>query len=103
MIDFQQEHNILIFSGALLFNKAASFVLEWERIRTQHIFETLTLDCSKIVKADSSFIALLIEIRCWAHQRNIPFYLKDLPVFIKNFLTVYGIENMLMNPSLENF
>jgi len=95
MIEYLKNENKLILSGELLFKNAIESLQQWEQLK-EHIHSQLTLDCSNISKADSSFLAILIEIRCWAHKQNLPFIIHQLPNFLKNFLTVYGIEELLM-------
>jgi len=99
MIEYAERQNTILVSGELLFKNAADSLQQWELLKPQVNIE-LILDCTHIVKADSSFLAILIEMRCWAHKKDFPFKLHKLPGFIKSFLTVYGIEELLMTPTI---
>lgn len=80
--------------GVLGFDSMTSLLKQWEKIRSSEP-KSLTVNCSGVEKADSSFLAFLIEMRRWAHDHHQPWHLKKLPLFLKGFLSVYGIEDFL--------
>ncbi len=100
MIQYFAEHNTCRLSGDFLFSNAMDCLQTFESFKGL-LHTSVTLDCAKITKADSSFLAILIEIRCWAHKKRWPFVIKDLPIFLKNFLSVYGIEELLTTPIID--
>lgn len=80
--------------GVIIFEQITELLAVWERIRPTSP-KSLTINCAGIEKADSSFLAFLIEMRRWAHEHHQPWHLKKLPLFLKGFLSVYGIEEFL--------
>ena len=100
MIEYLAESNVVHLGGEFLFSNATECLKELEAIK-DHLYEQITLDCSQVKKADSSFLAILIEVRRWAHQKRWPFAIKQLPSFLKSFLSVYGIEELLTTALID--
>jgi ABC-type transporter Mla MlaB component len=93
---YDNNHAEFVFKGCLGFEQTNMLLQKWESIR-HHDSRPLCVNCALIVKADSSFLALLIEMRRWAKEKNQRWELKKLPLFLNNFLSVYGIEDFLKN------
>ncbi len=100
MIAYDDRTNVCVLSGEFRFSNAMECLTAFEDLKLK-LHTHITLDCSKITKADSSFLAILIEIRCWTHRQRWPFTIKQLPPFLKNFLSVYGIESLLTTPLMD--
>lgn len=100
MMTYDPSLQKILFSGECLFHNATDTLQLWQQLQTQ-IEEKLVLDCSGIAKADSSFLAILIEMRRWAHKNNKPFFVEKLPKFLNSFLSVYGIEEFLSSSLLD--
>lgn len=88
-----------VLKGALSLDKMELLLEQWVKIRSTEP-KTLFVNCSQVEKADSSFLAFLVEMRRWAHEHHQCWHVKKLPLFLKGFLTVYGIEEFLKNDKM---
>lgn len=88
-----------VLKGVLGLDKIGCLLTRWEEIRSLEP-KTLSVNCAHVEKADSSFLAFLIEMRRWAHEHHQCWHLKKLPPFLKSFLSVYGIEDFLKNDKI---
>jgi ABC-type transporter Mla MlaB component len=82
--------------GDFNFDSLVDVLPDWYQIKAKKFPSSCVIvDCEQVIKGDSSLLALIIEIRRWAHQKNYVWELKNLPKSLEGFLTVYGIADVL--------
>lgn len=94
----------IVFEGSATFENISDWLMQWEQLNCQPAISNetaLILNCGRIEKADSSFIALLVEIWRWSQGLGKMFILEELPSFLTHFLTVYGVESILLHSSMS--
>lgn len=98
---YDTQNDEYVLKGTLGLDKIGDLLARWEQIRSLEP-KALVVNCSFVEKADSSFLAFLIEMRRWAHDHHQSWHLKKLPLFLKSFLSVYGIEDFLKNDKIAH-
>jgi len=86
--------------GAIIFETLADVLMQWQQIKEEPAMlevNALVVDCASLERADSSFIAFLVELWRWTHELHKGFVLRNIPTFLKHFLTVYGVESFLLS------
>ena len=91
-----RDGDVLHMKGDFVFDSIVPVVALWQQIKLDYPPKIpLIINCSAVTKADSSFFALLIEMRRWADHQEIKWQLRNLPKSLEGFLSAYGIGKLL--------
>jgi ABC-type transporter Mla MlaB component len=89
----------LRLQGDATFNALTGLITQLDKIYT---FEVAEFDCSKVTKADSSTIALLLHALQLAHQHKSTLKIIAVTEPIKKLLKRYGLEELLATHESES-
>ena len=93
-----KEEECLYLYGDVCYETIDRFLEQWENLlKEQSDLKVIVISCEHLLKADSSLVALLIEIRRTSIERNIPFNLKHIPESLERFISVYGLNEFLLS------
>lgn len=88
-------------TGEFTFDSIVDALPIWQKVALTILnTQEMIVQCEQVTKADSSFFALLIEMRRWAHKHDCRWQLKQLPKSLEGFLMAYGLSELLTSPKL---
>lgn len=91
-----QVNKEIIFSGVFTFETIEPILKKWAEVKkNKFLYEEVIINCEQVMKGDSSFIALLIEMRRWSHYEGLVWNLVNLPKIIQASLVTYGVADFL--------